>query len=283
MPADLKPVLMKSLATTLLAVLGALGAFAISRWLTGTPYDSLDLIECIIIPVVVGFPIAFYVFTQSVKLRDAHAQLQALNAETEDAYARLRQAYEVIAFSSRHDRMTGVYNREHFLALLNSAFAAGDESVFLIVDADRFKRINDTFGHAKGDEALILIAEALKRTVRADDLVGRLGGEEFGILVRRLGVAGAADMAEKVRLAVASIEWAPDNGESYQLSVSVGGAAFGDFSGVTEVLLQADKCLYEAKASGRNRIAFNYSLSNLAYVRAKARTGSSNRPLEAKR
>lgn len=261
-------VLLKSIATTLLAVGGALGAFFASRWLTGIPYGLINIAECIVIPIVVGFPISWFLHTQSRRLRQVHEQVLALHAETEEAYAQLRQAYEVIAFSSRHDRMTGVFNREHFLALLTAAYSAGEQAVFLMVDADHFKLINDTFGHAKGDEALIMIAETLKRVIRDDDSVGRIGGEEFGILLRGISIAAAAELAEKIRQEVESLDWAPE-GTSYRISVSVGGAAFRDCpSGVTEVLLRADRCLYEAKATGRNRIAFNYELSNFAYVRA---------------
>lgn len=269
MDSGLKGVFTKSVATTLLAVVGALCAFAISRQITAAPYDVIDVVETIVIPIVVGFPISWYIFTQSLKLRQAHDQLLAVNAETEEAYTQLRQAYEVIVFSSRHDRMTGVFSRGHFLALLAAAYSAGEHAVFLMVDADHFKRINDTFGHAKGDEALILIADALKRVVRADDAVGRLGGDEFGIFLRGISVASAAELAETIRQEVNSIDWAPNGMAPHQISVSVGGAAFRDCpAGVTEVLLRADRCLYDAKATGRNRIAFNYELSNFAHVRA---------------
>lgn len=262
-------VLIKSIVTTLLAVAGSIGAFFTSRWLTGIPYGVINLVESAVIPIVVGFPISWFLHTQSRKLRQAHEQVLALNARTEEAFTQLRQAYEVIAFSSRHDRMTGVFNREHFLALLAAAYSAGEQAVFLMVDADHFKQINDTFGHAKGDEALIMIADALKRVVRGDDCVGRIGGEEFGVLLRGISIASAAELAEKIRQEVNSIDWTPNEATPYRMSVSVGGAAFGDCpSGVTEVLLRADRCLYEAKATGRNRIAFNYELSNFAYVRA---------------
>lgn len=269
MGTGIRLVLIKSLVTTMLAVAGTLGAFFTSRWLTGIPYGVINLVECTVIPIVVGFPISWFLHTQSKKLRQAHEQVLALHAETEKAHAQLRQAYEVIAFSSRHDRMTGVFNREHFLALLTSAYSAGEEAVFLMIDADHFKQINDTFGHAKGDEALIIIANSLQSVMRADDSVGRIGGEEFGVLLRGISIAAAADLAETIRLTVNSVDWTPTGKDAYRLSVSVGGAAFRDCpSGVTEVLLRADRCLYEAKASGRNRIAFNYNLSNFAYVRA---------------
>jgi GGDEF domain-containing protein len=75
-------------------------------------------------------------------------------------------AHEIIAYSSRHDLMTRLLNREHFLQALSSAYEAGEDAVFLMVDADHFKRVNDTFGHASGDDALVTIAAALKQAVR---------------------------------------------------------------------------------------------------------------------
>jgi diguanylate cyclase (GGDEF)-like protein len=265
-------ILVRSLTTTALAVAASLALLAISRAMSGVAYTELDLIECIIFPILVSMPISWYIFSQAQKLREAHDQLVALNIETARAYDQLRKAHEVISFASCHDLMTRLLNREHFLQQLTAAYTPESDGVFLMIDADNFKQINDTFGHPSGDEALVLIANALKRSVPAADRVGRVGGEEFGVLLGGASVADAADLAERIRQDVASIDWRPDGAVPHQLSVSIGGAAFRDCpKGVSEVLLQADRCLYEAKRAGRNRIAFSYSISDVAYSMSRHR------------
>lgn len=267
--------------TTLLAVAASLALLATSRAMSGVPYTRLDVIECIVFPILVSMPISWYIFSQAQKLRDAHDQLIALSVETARAYDQLREAHEVISYSSCHDLMTRLLNREHFLQRLTAAYGSGHDGVFLMIDADNFKRINDSFGHPCGDEALELIANALKRSVAAKDSVGRIGGEEFGVLLAGASVADAADLAERIRQDVASIVWRPNGSVPHQLSVSIGGAAFRDCSkGVSEVLLLADRCLYEAKRAGRNRIAFSYSISDVAYSMSRHRqvTGTTLSP-----
>lgn len=272
MSTGAKQILVRSLLTTALAVAASLVLLGTSRTIIGAPYTTTDLIETIVFPILVSMPISWYIFSQGQKLREANDRLVALNVETAQAYDQLRKAHEVISFASRHDLMTRLLNREHFLQRLTDAYAPDSDGVFLMVDADNFKSINDTFGHPSGDEALVLIATALKRSVRTEDRVGRIGGEEFGVLLECASIADAADLAEHIRQDVASIDWRPDGSVPHQLSVSIGGAAFRDCpKGVSEVLLQADRCLYEAKRTGRNRIAFSYSISDVAYSMSRHR------------
>jgi diguanylate cyclase (GGDEF)-like protein len=262
-------VLVRAVVTTAIAVVASLGAFGVARWATGVPSDLQDLVECIVIPIVVGMPIASYVFAQSDRLKAAFDALAVLNAETARAHNQLKHAHEMIAFAAHHDRMTGLLNRERFLELLERAHVQSAEDVFLLIDADHFKQINDAFGHLKGDEALVKIAQTIMASVRSNDEVGRLGGEEFGVLLRSLSVSTAADMAENIRRRVEQIPWeVSEKG----LSVSIGGAALKDHhSGVTEVLGHADRCLYRAKRSGRNCIAFNHALTDIAHSMARLR------------
>jgi diguanylate cyclase (GGDEF)-like protein len=279
MAAGTRSILAKALMTTALAVLGSLCLLVTSRALSGIPFDLVDLVECIAFPAIVSMPISWYIFSQAQKLSAAHDQLITLNAKMAEAYEQLRRAHQVISFSSRHDLMTQVLNREHFLQELTDAYSPDGRGVFLMIDADHFKRINDTFGHPKGDEALVLIASSLKRSVRSGDHVGRLGGEEFGVLLCCLSVADAADLAESIRQEVAGIDWRPDSSTRYPLSVSIGGAAFADCpGGVSELLLQADRCLYEAKRAGRNCIAFSYVLSDIAHAMAQRKHARPKRP-----
>lgn len=154
------------------------------------------------------------------------------------------------------DGLTGCLNRRAFTAaveraLENSSHESG--GAMLVIDADRFKAVNDRFGHDLGDEALKLVAEAIRAAVRDSDLVSRLGGEEFGVFLARTQQARALEVAERIRAAVAATQFVP-NGTRHRLSVSIGCAV--DDGGADYILLfrAADQSLYEAKRNGRNRI-----------------------------
>src|SRR5690606_32518821 len=148
----------------------------------------------------------------------------------------IKQSSDEIRYAATHDGMTNLVNRTYFLEELSQSYERGSGDVLLIADVDHFKSINDDFGHLKGDEALTGIAAALRNAVREGDVVGRVGGEEFGILLRNVSVARAADMAELMRRRVEQIPW------PRRLSISIGGAAFADHpGGALEVFAQADR------------------------------------------
>lgn len=228
------------------------------RWAAGMPIDWLSWVECLVVPVAVGAPIGWYIFSQAEKLQTAHGKL-------EKAYQDLNRAHERLAFIARHDHMTGLLNREGFLHQLEQCHERNDSHVVLIVDADHFKRINDRYGHPKGDEALMKIAKALQYAVRRKDVVGRIGGEEFGILLVSVSVDEGAQMADLIRRQVQCIPWQSDDPDAPGLTVSIGGTAMNrSHAKVADVLRQADRCLYEAKRLGRNRVAFDYAVSAVA-------------------
>jgi diguanylate cyclase (GGDEF)-like protein len=247
--------------TSIVTSIAVVSTYAISfsvRLAIGMPIDWLSWIECLVIPVLIGAPIGWYVFSQGEDLQAAHAKL-------EKAHLDLNKAHERLAFNARHDQMTGLLNREGFLHQLEQHRERNDSHVVLIVDADHFKRINDRHGHAKGDEALLKIARALQYAVRRKDFVGRIGGEEFGILLVSVSVEEGMQMADLVRRQVQCIPWQPDAGDAAGLTVSIGGAAMDrSRARVADVLRQADRCLYEAKRLGRNRVAFDYTIAAVA-------------------
>ena len=123
-----------------------------------------------------------------------------------------------------------------------------------MIDADNFKAINDTYGHSEGDEALRLIARTLNATVDDKAIVGRLGGEEFGVFMPSAELSAAIDLAERIRASVSSIEYYPLHRHPHELSVSIGVAeAFADLD-FQQTFRRADANLYEAKAVGRNAV-----------------------------
>lgn len=156
------------------------------------------------------------------------------------------------------DSLTGVANRSHFFdraegEIKRAARIRAPLSV-LMIDLDHFKRINDEFGHAVGDAALVEFAHQCGRALRDSDILARYGGEEFVALLRDTDAQGAIAAAERLREAAAAVEL-PGGSAARRLSVSIGVAAA--LQGETEIdpaLARADEALYRAKASGRDRI-----------------------------
>jgi diguanylate cyclase (GGDEF)-like protein/PAS domain S-box-containing protein len=169
---------------------------------------------------------------------------------------------------SRHDPLTGVLNRRSFDealdAQLNHARRYGRSGALLIVDVDRFKRINDELGHAVGDEALRTVARALDENLRSSDTVGRgsgegtlvarLGGDEFAVLLSEADEAGADAAAQRLVAAVAAapLEVERAVGEELGLSVSIGVACFDEHGcpPAQDLLVAADRAMYVVKAAG---------------------------------
>ncbi len=157
------------------------------------------------------------------------------------------------------DPLTGVYNRRAFtergLTELARAARYGRETSLVMIDADRFKAINDTHGHGIGDDVLIALTGALGSALRPSDLLGRLGGEEFAVILPETGLEGAKFAAERLRQAVAALRVPTPSGEiTFTVSLGVTDFAPGE-TGLKPALDRADGALYVAKDSGRNRVA----------------------------
>ena len=119
----------------------------------------------------------------------------------------------------------------------------------LMIDVDSFKFVNDRFGHQAGDAALRLLGERLRQEVRAVDLVARLGGEEFAVVMIGAGLDDVADTAERVRAKVAAQQFNPTEESTFPLTVSIGVAITRESDiGIDELMRSADRALYAAKA-----------------------------------
>lgn len=156
------------------------------------------------------------------------------------------------------DFLTGLPNRSRMKMFFESeksrALREGQALTLIVIDLDHFKRINDDMGHEAGDRALVYFADILQRRLRATDLAGRLGGEEFGVILVNTGKARALEVAEDLRQALE--RGSPGHLQAEQpLTLSAGIAEFGpDGKSLQELLAAADRRLYGAKASGRNRV-----------------------------
>lgn len=173
----------------------------------------------------------------------------------------LQAATSRIEHMAQTDALTGVLNRRGLELLgeeaLRRSFLAGEPASAVMFDLDRFKRVNDTLGHAAGDELLRGVAALCRGALREGDVFARYGGEEFVLVAPRTGEREALLLAERLRLAVESAHFAATAGERVTASFGVASAARG---GLEALLRRADTALYAAKESGRTRVELSAGL-----------------------
>lgn len=194
--------------------------------------------------------------------RNAHAaSLEAINKNLESLVAsrteQLEQANQQLEALARTDYLTGVSNRRNFLEQSNAeiqrALRTGALSL-LMLDLDKFKQINDKWGHAAGDEVLKNFASVAKSPLRITDLFARIGGEEFAVLLPNTAINGAKAVAERILEEVrkSSVENTVD---PIKYTVSIGVSEFnGETDTLAALMQRADAALYRAKESGRNQV-----------------------------
>lgn len=227
-------------------VLGALGCIAVALYIDSLNFVTLDqagrtraILIDIFLPLMLAAPMLLFL---AGKLRGL-------------AIAR----YELAIVASK-DSLTSALNRGGFTALVDAYLNAAREEergpggALLVVDADNFKAINDSYGHDCGDDALRIIAHSIAGILRRTDLLGRIGGDEFGVFLPESTVSHAEAVAERIRGSVSDAQFMPD-GQRRRLSVSVGGAVFARRLLFSELLRVADQQLYAAKHGGQNRIS----------------------------
>jgi diguanylate cyclase (GGDEF)-like protein len=159
------------------------------------------------------------------------------------------------------DGLTGLLNHATLMAELEHAVEYarrhGEAFAFLMIDVDHFKRVNDRYGHLAGDQVLLHVARVFQTTARASDLIGRYGGEEFGMILRRTDRAGAGVLAGKLRTALMEQPAVVGAGETIPVRVCIGIATYPDDAATAGELAQlADGALYRAKAAGRDRVEY---------------------------
>ena len=180
----------------------------------------------------------------------AAARVKALHDE-------LHRRAEEMHRMARLDPLTGLYNRRHLDEHLR-AIAMGSRRRMqpvgvLMIDVDRFKSVNDSLGHAAGDEVLCEVARRMRRIMRAEDVAGRWGGEEFLALLPQTDPPGAGAVAERIRRAMAD---APVKLADREITVTVSiGYTAGVVDDVDALVNRADAAMYEAKEAGRNRVS----------------------------
>ncbi len=160
-----------------------------------------------------------------------------------------------MAIQARYDSLTSLANRQWFLKKTRAALERGNSGVLLIMDADHFKLINDTFGHHIGDACLKQIGFWLKGNLRTDDIVGRIGGEEFGVFLVNTDVTRLQKVCDPF---LKPLEFAGDDGQILTVTMSIGAtpALIGD--DLDHLMRRADIALYKAKKNGRARLEVQF-------------------------
>jgi diguanylate cyclase (GGDEF)-like protein len=197
----------------------------------------------------------FFLALRSLTL--ASARFSRLREKLSEKNRQLEASLRQIEELASHDQLTGVFNRGNLLKLLENELRrserTGESFCFAMLDLDHFKDVNDTYGHPVGDQVLRKVCEIAMQCVRAVDGVGRMGGEEFGILLPSTSLDNGRVSLERVREAVSSYDWnviAP--GLSVHLSAGVAEYALGDT--LQTIAKRADDALYRAKHTGRNKV-----------------------------
>jgi diguanylate cyclase (GGDEF)-like protein len=190
-----------------------------------------------IIPLIIALPASYVLASTAWELSRTHTERQVL---------------------ADMDPLTRLINRRHFFDQASSCLAhcrdTDQPAVLIVIDADHFKDLNDTYGHSVGDEALITIAEILRDNFRDDDLIARVGGEEFAVLMPGMNQEQAYPLAERIVKKVGNRPLSTPRA-IIEFSVSCGIADTGTIDEIEALYKAADDAMYVAKREGRNRVA----------------------------
>ena len=252
--------------------LGTAVCVAVAVYVDSFNFDTMNdaarlraILTDVLLPIVLAVPLLLFFTSKLRELAIAHRRL-TVYAST--------------------DALTQVMNRAAFSTLVDAYLTeitplrTGAHGALLIIDADDFTAVNDRYGHDRGDDALIAIAQSIRATLRGPDLVGRLGGEEFGVFLP----GASRDQAEKVSpnasgvsVSDAQNSYPPEGVSAHRLSVSVGGAVFERPLPFADLFRLADQQLYAAKQRGRNRVDRSGHRQRHRSRRPNARCGSAAR------
>jgi diguanylate cyclase (GGDEF)-like protein len=170
---------------------------------------------------------------------------------------KLQQTINELEHLAYYDSMTGVYNRRKFFESSNIKFGNADDTLYAIMcDIDKFKRVNDTYGHAVGDMVIKSVASVLKECLNEECVLGRLGGEEFAMMHNASSEEEIYEIVENLRKKIEKIEII-NNDTLISCTMSFGIAKYNDsYVTIDAMLNKADEALYQAKESGRNKTIF---------------------------
>ena len=204
----------------------------------GGGIDAVTFSISIIAPAIIAPSVTWYIVGLTVKIHELEKEQRTL---------------------ATYDMLTGLLGRRVFLANLEAVFRLAQRNKSFLslvyIDIDNFKKINDKYGHAGGDAVLESFGADLRKSIRKSDLAGRIGGEEFAIVLSNTDIKSALKVLEKIRLLLKT-ETVDFSNQTIQYTVSMGVAVFDKNNQVDleQLILQADKALYKAKQSGKDCI-----------------------------
>jgi diguanylate cyclase (GGDEF)-like protein len=185
-------------------------------------------------------------------------ELEQANREKERLIAALRERSRALERESQEDPLTGIANRRRFSQRLDAeievAHSVGQPLTLAVADLDHFKVVNDRLGHAIGDEVLRQSAALMRQMCRSTDLVARIGGEEFALILPGMSHTAAAGFCENLRHAVESYDWHSVH-PGLSVTLSIGLSQWDGSAGTSALLQAADTQMYRAKRAGRNQVA----------------------------
>ena len=183
--------------------------------------------------------------------------ISSIRRELSVSRKKLQSSLTVIREMAIHDDLTGFYNRSHLMDLIesenNRSVRTGSVFSLVMMDIDKFKKINDTYGHQIGDQVLRTFAAVIRSILRKTDFCGRYGGEEFLIVLTQTDLQAAKLFAERIRDCVEN-SFFPDLGPDSRVTVSIGLAEHRMQENIEKTISLADESLYKAKKRGRNRV-----------------------------
>ncbi len=171
---------------------------------------------------------------------------------------KLQSLIKELEFIASHDTMTGIYNRRKFFELSTKLLKKNSSELYMImIDIDKFKDINDTYGHSIGDKVIIEVTQTITQLICKDSIFGRLGGEEFAIMCEVNSKELVNNKVETIRQTIESLTLTTNKNDKIKFTISLGVKKVDqDIKSIDEFLNEADIALYEAKNSGRNKVIF---------------------------
>ena len=234
------------------------------QWETGLHGEDGEPHDLLLVPLLAGSELMGVISMGANRMerRFTQADVRLLELFAQEATIAIRNAnlFDQVHTLAITDSLTGLFNRRHFFFLAQSelerALRYQHPLSILMIDIDHFKKINDTFGHTSGDQALLAVAQCCKTWLRQVDLIGRYGGEEIVVLMPETTPDAALQAAERLRAEVETIE-VPTFRGIIRVTISVGVADLAEMDGqnLDKVLDRADRALYLAKEGGRNRVS----------------------------
>jgi len=187
-------------------------------------------------------------------------RLETLLREKDELAKKLAASNAALHRLATTDPLTNVANRRSFSdameRVLEEAQREGTEVSLIMLDLDRFKSVNDTYGHQAGDDVLVAVAERILKRVRPEDLVGRLGGEEFAVLLPRCGAVHGPSVAERLRAAIEAEPVRCRDGTLLPVTASFGGVTVSGHTHMDDAMRAADEAMYASKEGGRNCVSW---------------------------